>query len=147
MHGLKPCGLGCRDTLRLEASYPLYGQELDDHHYPTQSVVSWSVKINKQADFIGKKALLNAEGFSDILIGFEVPGKAIPRTGMEIIDDKNRKIGYVTSGTFSPTFKKNIGMAYILKEYEKSDILSIKVRNKTEKINIVKLPFYKRSGK
>jgi aminomethyltransferase len=145
--GMKPCGLGCRDTLRLESSYPLYGQELDENHSPLQSMISWSVKMGKPDDFIGKKALLNAGNgkFTDIMIGFEVIGRSIPRTGMEILDAKGAKIGYVTSGTFSPTLKKNIGIAYIGKEYSSSHDLFINIRNKTESISVIEMPFYKRS--
>ncbi|MBN2547195.1 MAG: glycine cleavage system aminomethyltransferase GcvT, partial [Spirochaetes bacterium] len=104
------CGLGSRDTLRLEAGLPLYGHELDEEHYPLQANISWSVKLKKDSDFIGKKELLkNKDSFKEILAGFEVAGKAIPRNNMNILDADNKMIGYVTSGSYSPTLQKNIG--------------------------------------
>lgn len=146
-YNLIPCGLGCRDTLRLEAALPLYGQELDDNHSPLQAMISWSVKLNKDSDFIGKKAIIEGRNsvFSDIMIGFEVLGRSIARTEMEILNDKEEKIGYVTSGSFSPTLKKNIGIAYINKEYKDIETLKIKIRNKIETIEVLNLPFYKRT--
>jgi aminomethyltransferase len=145
-YNLIPCGLGARDTLRLESALPLYGQELDDKHSPIQSMMSWSVKLNKAGDFIGKKAIIEGQNnrFSDVMIGFEVESRSIPRTGMEIVNKNDMTIGIVTSGTFSPTLKKNIGIAYIKSEYSADEDLKIKIRNKIEKIKIVKLPFYKR---
>ncbi|OHD26002.1 MAG: hypothetical protein A2086_04370 [Spirochaetes bacterium GWD1_27_9] len=146
-YNLIPCGLGARDTLRLEAALPLYGQELDESHSPLQAMISWSVKLNKTSDFIGKKAIIDGKDtkFSDIMLGFEVVGRSIPRTDMEILNDKEEKIGSVTSGTFSPTLKKNIGIAYIKKEYKDFTDLKIKIRNRVEAIKIIKLPFYKRN--
>ncbi len=146
-YGIKPCGLGARDTLRLEAGLPLYGQELDENHSPLQTMVAWSVKLNKNSDFIGKKAIIEGQTskFSDVMIGFEVESKSIPRTGMELINLEGEKIGYVTSGTFSPTLKKNIGIAFIKKEYKERSDIFVKIRNKNERIKIVNLPFYKRN--
>ncbi len=144
--GLIPCGLGSRDTLRLESGLPLYGQELDDSHSPLQSMVAWSVKLNKSADFIGKTALIkDKDSYKQKMIGFEVPGRAIPRTGMTILNDKQVEIGVVTSGTFAPTIKKNIGVAFINKEYTGSDQLFLSIRNRQEPIVLVDIPFYKRS--
>lgn len=143
-HNLIPCGLGARDTLRLEAGLPLYGQELDDKHSPLQSMIGWSVKMKKD-DFIGKKALLeNTTDFNDIMVGFEVEGRAIARTDMEIIDADENVVGRVTSGSFSPTTGKNIGIAYLK---EKSDDLKVKVRRRVVPIKLVDIPFYKRSKK
>ena len=146
-YNLIPCGLGCRDTLRLEVALPLYSQELDDKHSPLQAMISWSVKLNKTTDFIGKKAIVDGQNtvFSDIMIGFEVLGRSIARTDMEILNDKNEKIGIVTSGTFSPTLKKNIGVAYIKKEYKDATELKIQIRNRVENIKVLNLPFYKRT--
>jgi len=146
-NGLIPCGLGCRDTLRLEAALPLYSQELDEKHSPLQAMINWSVKLNKPYDFIGKKAIIEGQNtlFSDVMIGFEVIGRSIPRTDMEILNDKDEKIGYVTSGTFSPTLKKNLGIAYIKKEYKDASELKIRVRNRIENIKVLNLPFYKRA--
>ncbi|HOJ63549.1 MAG TPA: glycine cleavage system aminomethyltransferase GcvT [Spirochaetota bacterium] len=145
-YGIKPCGLGARDTLRIEAGLPLYDQELDEEHSPLQTMVYWSVKLNKNSDFIGKKAIIDGKDnrFSDVMIGFEVEGRSIPRTGMELINSNGEKVGYVTSGTFAPFLKKNIGIAFVKKEYKESNELFVKIRNKNEKIKIVNLPFYKR---
>lgn len=145
-YGIKPCGLGARDTLRLEAGLPLYGQELDEEHSPLQSMMAWSVKLNKSVDFIGKKAIIeNKNGkFSDTMIGFCVEAKAIPRTGMDIVNMFDEKVGVVTSGTYAPTLKKNIGIAYIKQDYKDNNDLFVKIRNKKEKIEQLALPFYKR---
>ncbi len=143
-YNILPCGLGARDTLRLEAGLPLYGQEFDENHSPLQSMMKWSIKMNKPFDFIGKEALKNRKD-SETMIGFEVLSRSIPRTDMEIINSDGEKVGNVTSGTFSPTLKKNIGIAYIKDEYANSDNLKIKIRNKIEDIQIIKLPFYKRN--
>jgi len=140
-----PCGLGARDTLRLEAGLPLYSHELDEEHSPLQTNVYWSMKLKKENDFIGKKATLekNNAGFNEKLVGFEVLGKAIPRNSMTILDNNMNKIGYVTSGSYSPTLQKNIGLAYInIKNIDDSDLL-IQIRNKVEKISIIDIPFYK----
>lgn len=139
---LLPCGLGARDTLRLEAALPLYGQELDDRHSPLQSMIKWSVKMKKES-FIGKEALLeNGTDFNDIMVGFEVDGRAIARTGMEIVDENEQVVGYVTSGSFSPSTGKNIGIAYLK---ERGDNLKVQVRKRVVPIKLVELPFYKRS--
>ena len=145
-YNIKPCGLGCRDTLRLEAGLPLYGSEFDENHSPLQTMVKWSVKLNKDSDFIGKRAIVDNKDsiYGDQIIGFEVEGRSIPRTGMEILDNTGKTIGVVTSGTYSPTLKKNIGLAYVNKEYVNSFDLSIKIRNKVEKIIKMDIPFYKR---
>jgi len=145
---IKPCGLGARDTLRLEAGLPLYGHELDADHYPLQSMISWSIKLNKDYGFIGKDELLkNQNSFKEILIGFEVPGKAIPRNKMNILDAGNNITGYVTSGSYSPTLQKNIGLAYLAKNRINDSELKIQIRNRIEKIKIIDVPFYKRSKK
>lgn len=142
-YNITPCGLGARDTLRIEAALPLYGHELDENHSPLQTNVSWCVKLYKE-DFIGKKAILDNNKYKDKLIGFELLGKAIPRENMNIIDKNNKKIGYVTSGTFSPLFKKSIGLGYINPEFLNEIELYLEIRNRIEKIKIVSLPFYKR---
>jgi aminomethyltransferase len=145
-YNLLPCGLGARDTLRLEAALPLYGNELDVEHSPLQTNVAWSVKLNKESDFIGKKAITSKpeNKFSSKLVGIEVLGKAIPRHLMSIIDNAKNKIGHITSGSYSPTLHKNIGLAYINPEFTENNELAIEIRNRTENVKIVKLPFYKR---
>lgn len=144
-YNLLPCGLGSRNTLRLESALPLYGHELDDQHSPLQTNMAWSVRLSKTNDFIGKNALLNLQNkYQDALVGFEVTGRAIPRNGMYILNSNNKIIGYVTSGTFSPSLQKNIGLAFIKTEYLNKNNLYIEVRNRIENIKLVDLPFYKR---
>ncbi len=141
-----PCGLGSRDTLRMESGLPLYGQELDDAHSPLQSMIAWSVKLNKPDDFIGKKQLLkDKDNYEESMIGFEIPGRAIARTGMKLVTADDREVGVVTSGTFAPTVKKNIGIGFIKKDFAGYKDLFIMVRNKKEPIVITAIPFYKRS--
>jgi aminomethyltransferase len=144
-YGLKPCGLGSRDTLRIEAGLPLYGHELDDKHSPLQTNMKWSVKLNKPLDFIGKKAMIDGmnDRFFDVLIGFEVIGRSIPRQSMNIISVDNKTVGYVTSGTYSISLKKNIGIAYIKPDQIARD-LKIEIRGRLEDIKLIDLPFYKR---
>ena len=119
--------------------------KFDENHSPLQANIRWSVKLNK-TDFIGKKAILNDyfKKYNDILTGFEVLGRAIPRNNMNILDENNNIIGHVTSGSFSPTLSKNIGIAYIKPDFINKDNLKIQIRNKIENIKLINLPFYKR---
>lgn len=135
-----PCGLGARDTLRLEAGLPLYGHELKADITPLEAGLSYFVDLEK-ADFIGKKALGVAP--QKKLIGFKLEGRAIARDDM-IINQGTNEVGVVTSGTFSPSLKQGIGMALIDSTLDTYDDLTVPIRNKLEKINIVKLPFVKK---
>ncbi len=144
--GIKPCGLGARDTLRTEACYSLYGHEINENTTPIEAGLSFAVEFNK--DFTGKKVLQRQKenGTEKKLICFEMADKAIPREQYEIIL-KNEKAGFVSSGTFSPFFKKGIGMGYIKSEL--SDIgneIYILIRGKEYKATIVKKPFYRYRG-
>ncbi len=143
--GLRPVGLGARDTLRTEACYPLYGNELDTQTTPLEAGLGKFVKFSKP-DFIGKTALLHSKDaeFSKRLICFEMLDNAIPRKGYTV-SFEGVPIGTVTSGTFSPTFKKGIGMAYVDKVKAKvgTDI-SIKVHDKFHPAIIRPRPIYKR---
>lgn len=140
--GAHPAGLGCRDTLRLEAGLPLYGHELSRDTNPYEAGLSWAVKLEKPA-FTGKNAL-SAKKYSieKKLFGFEIHDKSIPRQGNKIYY-KNNEFGYVTSGTFSPTLKKPIGMAYLNSLHLPQAELQIEIRNNLYPIKIVKLPFYR----
>ena len=141
--GLKPIGLGARDTLRLEARLPLYGHDLDDTTTPLEAGFGWTVDLKK--DFVGKNALAREakEGIKKTLIGFEMLEKAIPRQGCAIW--KEKEIGKVTSGTFSPTLQKNIGLGYLPPEHSQVGTeIFIEVREKKLKARIVKTPFYKK---
>ena len=143
--GALPAGLGARDTLRLEASMALYGHEIDESTTPFEAGLAWVVKMNK-GDFQGREALAaqQAEGPRRKLIGFEVQGRGIARQGHAVKWD-GRAVGTVTSGTWSPTFEKAIGMAYVPVELAAPGTpLEIDVRGKGLSAAIVEIPFYRR---
>lgn len=145
--GLQPCGLGARDTLRFEAKLPLYGQELSPEITPIEAGIGFAVKTDKPADFIGKPVLKKQkeEGAPRKLIGIEMIDKGIPRTGYEVFNADGEKIGEVTTGTQSPTLKKNVGLALLKREYSGLGTeVEVQVRKKRLKAVIVKTPFYKR---
>lgn len=143
-HGLKPAGLGCRDTLRLEAGMPLYGNDIDDQHTPFEANLGWSVKMDK-GDFNGREALLKQyeKGPDRHLVGFELIDKNVPRHGY-LVYDGDKQIGVVTSGTVSITLEKPIGMAYVNRGYEAVGTeFDIDIRNRRFKAKVIPLPFYK----
>jgi len=145
--GIEPCGLGARDTLRLEAGMCLYGNDIDEQTTPLEAGISFVVKFHKQ-NFIGKEALLKQkeQGLKRKRVGIIMLERGIPRSHQEVFKD-DQKIGEVTSGTFSPFLKKGIAMAYVSKGHAKEgNQVSIKIRNKYVKAEIVKLPFYQRRG-
>jgi aminomethyltransferase len=145
--GLKPAGLGARDTLRLEAGLLLYGNDIDDNTTPLEAGIAWTVKFYKR-DFIGKESLLTQEasGVKRKLVGLELLERGIPRTGHPILADSG-KIGYVTSGTFSPSLRKPIAMGYVERGLSGPGTeLLIEIRDKRLKARVVGLPFYKRGG-
>lgn len=147
--GLAPIGLGARDTLRLEARMPLYGQELGDDISPYEAGLGWAVKLDK-GDFVGREfmAAVKAEGPKRKAVGFKTIGKApAPRTHYEVQVD-GKTVGEVTSGAFSPTLEENIGLALIDAEYAGvGKPLQVIVRGKPVEAVQVKVPFYKRAGK
>jgi aminomethyltransferase len=140
--GLKPIGLGARDTLRLEMGFCLYGNDIDDSTSPLEAGLGWITKFSK--DF-NSKAIFEkqkAEGLKRRLVAFEMIDKGIPRHGYEIKDASGNKIGHVTSGTQSPSLQKAIGMGYVTVENANLDTeISIAVRDKLLKAKLVKLPF------
>ncbi|MDP6265662.1 MAG: glycine cleavage system aminomethyltransferase GcvT, partial [Candidatus Woesearchaeota archaeon] len=146
--GLKPIGLGARDTLRIEACYSLYGHEINESITPIEAGLSWAVKPGKN-DFIGKSILekQKKEGTEKTLVAFEMLERGIAREHYEIFaDDKN--IGHVTSGTYSPTFKKSLGMALLKKEFSNiGNKINIKIRGKLYNAIVVKRPFYEYNGR
>ncbi|MDC3413410.1 glycine cleavage system aminomethyltransferase GcvT [Aquibacillus sp. 3ASR75-11] len=145
--GLVPVGLGARDTLRFEANLALYGQELTADITPIEAGLSFAVKTNKQADFIGKEVLKKQkeEGPKRKLVGIEMIEKGIPRHGYEVLV-ADEVIGVVTSGTQSPTLGKNIGLALVSSDYTTIGTeLFVQIRKKRVKAKIVSTPFYKRS--
>src|SRR6476620_6713145 len=140
--GLKPIGLGARDTLRLEMGFCLYGNDIDDMTSPLEAGLGWITKFTK--DFIAKEILekQKKEGTERKLVGFEMIEKGIPRHGYEIKDQLGVRIGVVTSGTQSPSLGKAIGMGYVRPAFAAigTDIF-IKVRDKLLQAKVVKIPF------
>jgi len=144
--GLRPAGLGARDTLRLEASMALYGHEIDDTTTPWEADLGWTVKMGA-GDFLGREALLRnpPEERQRQLVGFEIRGRGIARQGHLVLED-GEEVGRVTSGTFSPTFKKALGMAYVpTRLAEVGTALTIDVRGKSLDAVVVETPFYRRA--
>jgi aminomethyltransferase len=142
--GIAYAGLGCRDTLRLEMGFCLYGNDIDDTTSPIEAGLGWITKFTKEftaSDIIqGHKT----NGTSRKLVGFILEERAIPRHDYEVCDADGRVIGKVTSGTQSPSLKIPIGMAYVETAFSKIDSeIYIKVRDKLSKAKVVKLPFYK----
>ncbi len=143
--GLVPAGLGARDTLRLEASMALYGNDIDDTTTALEAGLGWIVKM-KKGDFIGRDSLARQrkEGLTRRLIGFEMEERAIARQGYPIVAG-DRQIGTVTSGTFAPFLEKSIGMAYLPAGLcEPGTRFEVEIRNRTAPAVVVPTPFYKR---
>jgi aminomethyltransferase len=140
--GLKPIGLGARDTLRLEMGFCLYGNDIDDKTSPLEGGLGWITKFTK--DFTAKSILekQKANGITRRLVGFEMIDKGIPRHHYEIKDATGASIGFVTSGTQSPSLQKAIGLGYVSTAYTAPDSeIYIAVRDKLLKAKVVKLPF------
>ncbi|WP_249871988.1 glycine cleavage system aminomethyltransferase GcvT [Oceanobacillus saliphilus] len=145
-NGIEPIGLGARDTLRFEANLALYGQELSKEITPVEAGLTFAVKVNKGIDFIGKDILKEQieNGPSRKLAGIEMIDKGIPRHGYSVIKD-GEEIGFVTSGTQSPTLDRNIGLVLVDSQYASEGTeLEVQVRKRTLKAVVVKTPFYKR---
>jgi aminomethyltransferase len=144
-HGLRPAGLGARDTLRLEARLMLYGNDITERTNPFEAGLGWVVKLDA-ADFIGKEALksIKAAGTERKLVGFEMVGRGIARHGYPIVVE-GRRIGEVTSGSPGPTVGRNIGLGYVPKTMSKVGTrLGIEIRGKVVDAVVVTTPFYKR---
>jgi aminomethyltransferase len=142
--GLKPAGLGARDTLRLEAGMMLNGQDMSEKVSPLEVPYGWLVDWHK--DFIGKKALtiIKGQGIKKKLVGMEMTGRGIARHGYKVFSGA-QEIGVVTSGTFSPTLNKAIGLAFVDMTYSEPDTeMTIAIRDIISPANVVKIPFYKR---
>jgi len=140
--GLKPIGLGARDTLRLEMGYCLYGNDIDDTTTPLEGGLGWITKFTK--DFTAKEIIekQKAEGIKRKLVGFEMVDKGIPRHGYEIVDEAGNKIGEVTSGTQAPSLGKAVALGYIAKENSSIDSkVYIKIRDRRLEAKVAKLPF------
>jgi len=142
--GVNPIGLGARDTLRLEASYSLYGHEISENITPIEANIGWVVKEKDDVDYIGKEVLLKQkrEGTSRILVGLTLIEPGIMRENYNIYKEGNN-IGYITSGGYSPTLDKSIGLALIKTEYNTiGNEVDVEIRNKHKKAKIVQTPFY-----
>jgi aminomethyltransferase len=145
--GAKPCGLGARDTLRLEAAMPLYDHELTEETDPYQAGLGWAVKLDK-GDFVGREALRRLrDDPARRRVGLELQGKRIARERAAVLRD-GREVGRVTSGTFSPTLGRAIAMAYVDPDAAAAGTeCTVDVRGKTEPARVVPLPFYRRPHK
>jgi aminomethyltransferase len=145
-YGIKPIGLGARDTLRLEMGFCLYGNDIDDTTSPLEAGLGWITKFSdSKGDFIDRAFLLKQkeEGLKRKLIGFELIDKGIPRHEYPVCNNAGTVIGHVTSGTMGPSIKKPIGMAYVDAPYYKIDSkIYISIRGRLLKARVVKMPFY-----
>jgi aminomethyltransferase len=146
--GIKPAGLGARDTLRLEARLSLYGNDIDETTNPLEAGLGWTVKMDK-ADFVGKAALaaVKAAPMPRRLVGFEVTGRGIARHGYPLRDLAGREVGLCTSGSPGPTVGKNIGLGYLPTAMSSVGTrFLVDCRGKNVEAVVVKTPFYKRAG-
>jgi len=144
--GIKPCGLGARNTLRLEAKMALYGHEIDASISPLEADLSWIVKLDK-GDFVGRDALLKQKeaGLTRKLVGFEMCGRGIGRDGYEVLLD-GAPAGWVTSGSPGPTVGRNIGLCYLpIDKAQPGQAIQIMIRNQPVDAVTVETPFYKRA--
>jgi aminomethyltransferase len=142
--GVQPCGLGCRDTLRLEAAFHLYGQDMDESTTPLEAGLGWLV--NNPGDYIGKPAIESQrqQGIPRHLVGFRMLHPAIPRSGYAIYAPNSPEpIGRVTSGTHSPSLGYGIGLGYVAPAWAKvGSRLEIEIRGQRQPAEVVKKPFY-----
>ncbi len=144
--GLKPAGLGARDSLRTEMKYALYGNDIDDDHTPLEAGLGWIVKLDKP-DFVGKAALVKqkAEGVRRKLVGFELTEAGIPRHGYPILKD-GKRVGEVTSGTMGPAVKKAVGIGYVPSELAaEGSTFQVEIRGRPVAARVVKTPFWKKA--
>lgn len=143
--GIKPIGLGARDTLRLEKGFCLYGNDIDDTTSPYEAGLGWITKL-KKGDFIARDILVAQKeaGVKRKLVGLEMIDKGIPRSQYILKNETGKEIGHITSGTMSPSLGKAIALAYVEKPYsEVNTEISVDVRNKLLKAKIIDLPFLK----
>ncbi|RKT86235.1 aminomethyltransferase [Saccharopolyspora antimicrobica] len=148
-HGLQPAGLSCRDTLRLEAGMPLYGNELSADLTPFHANLGRVVKLDKTVDFVGKEALAAAaeKPTERTLVGLSTDQRRAPRHGYRVLDAEGTEIGVVTSGAPSPTLGHPIGMAYVDRAHsEPGTQLQVDIRGKAVAVQVVELPFYRRNA-
>ena len=147
--GVVPCGLGARNTLRLEAKLALYGHEISDTINVWEAGLDRFCKMEKP-DFIGRHALEKAKstGVGRTLVGLEMIERGIARDGYKVLDEEGAEIGYVTSGSYAPFLKKNIALAYVPPQFANDrTILKVEIRSQAVKAQVVPTPFYKRPKK
>jgi aminomethyltransferase len=143
---VKPCGLGARDTLRLEAAMHLFGSDMDANTSPLEASLGWLVHLEMPKDFIGRAALerQSAEGVQRKLVGLKLEGRAIPRHGYPVLHN-GAVVGTVTSGTWSPSLQAGIALASVASSSAAIGTeLGVEIRGKTEPATVVKRPFYRR---
>lgn len=142
--GMKPIGLGARDTLRLEMGFCLYGNDIDDTTSPLEAGLGWITKLKKDSDFSSKSILeqQKAEGIKRKLVGIEMVDKGIPRHDYKLQDNAGNEIGYITSGTQAPSLGKAIGLGYVAKEAAAEGTeINVMIRDKAVRAKVVKVPF------
>ena len=145
--GVSPCGLGARDTLRLEAAMHLYGMDMNAETTPFEAGLGWLVHLEMPVDFVGRQALEQAaeSGPTKRLVGLKLQGRAIARHGYPVLHN-GETVGVVTSGTWSPTLEEPIALAYVPTNLAKvGSELSVEIRGKAQPAVVVKRPFYRRS--
>ena len=144
--GVKPCGLGARDTLRLEAAMALYGQDIDTTTTPVEAGLNWLIHLKDKGDFIGRAPIeaQKQDGVPKKLVGLQMNGRAIARHGYPVLHEGN-PVGEVTSGTLSPTLEYPVALAYVPPNLGKiGQSLEVEIRGKAYPASVVKKPFYKR---
>ncbi len=147
-HGALPCGLGSRDTLRVEACLPLYGHEMDERTHPYEARLAWVVKTEKADPFVGQATLatLKSAPRDKVLVGVAMDGRAVPRDGYPVLDAAGEPVGHVTSGTFSPTLGKGIALARVrASASEVGTAIQVVIRDACHAAKVAALPFYKKA--
>ncbi len=148
-NGVTPCGLGARDTLRLEAAMCLYGQDLDESTTPLEAGLGWLVHLESKGDFIGRSVLeaQKSDGLSRRLVGLEMTDRNIARHGYDVYSE-GEKVGEITSGTYSLTLSKPIALAYVPTNLSTlGQSLSVEIRGKAQPATVVKKPFYRSASR
>lgn len=144
-YGIKPIGLGARDTLRLEMALCLYGNDITDETSPLEAGLGWITKFTKAFTHAENLKKQKEEGVTRKLVGFEMLDRGVPRNGYELLNEDGEVIGHVTSGTMSPSLEKGIGMGYVQKAYASPGTgIKVKVRKKELRAQVVKRPFLKK---
>lgn len=144
-HQLQPCGLGARDTLRLEAKFHLYGNDMDETVNPLEAGLGWVVKLNKESDFVGKEALLSVKeaGVSRRLRGVVLEDRGVLRPGYPLFVG-DTQVGELTSGGYGPTLEQSIGLGWVAVDHADDDIVDVELRGRRLRASLTKKAFYKR---